>query len=161
MRGVDFSSIVFEVIKTNKNNKGNNFSCTKTYKRMKTTCFAFWCFFSAQNVFVKKRPKIVLITSNTILLTRGVWNIEECSQDTSLKYKRHCSGKKRSTQIQWYKWWNKSKITQSKRIALVTTSKHSCVNIFTVEFESKYMLPITHAHKYLQFVHQRRLLYNF
>ena len=38
---------------------------------MKAVCFAFWCFFYAQNFFVKKIIwlEFVLITSFTILLT--------------------------------------------------------------------------------------------
>ena len=54
-----------------KNNKGNNFSRKKTSERRETVYFAFWCFFNAQNFFVKKRInwlEIALITSNTILL---------------------------------------------------------------------------------------------
>ena len=37
-----------------KNNKGNNFSRKKTSERRETVYFAFWCFFNAQNFFVKK-----------------------------------------------------------------------------------------------------------
>ena len=47
------------------------FACSKTSKRVKVVCFAVWCFFYAQNLFVKikiNRLRIVLITSNTILL---------------------------------------------------------------------------------------------
>ena len=47
------------------------FACSKTSKSEKAVCFAFWCFFYAQNLFVKikiNRLRIVLITSNTILL---------------------------------------------------------------------------------------------
>ena len=37
-----------------KNNKGNTFSRTKTSKKVKIVYFAFWCFFYAQNLFLKK-----------------------------------------------------------------------------------------------------------
>ena len=53
--------------KRTKNNKVNIFYVRKkTSKRVKVTCFAFWCFFCAQNLFEKKkinRLEIVLITS--------------------------------------------------------------------------------------------------
>ena len=65
----------FEKAKINKQNKNkqtlNNKGNTKTSKRAKVVCFAFWCFFYAQNFFVKKKKnwlEIVLTTSFTILL---------------------------------------------------------------------------------------------
>ena len=48
------------------------FAHTKSSKRVKIIWFAFWSFFNAQNLFVKKidRLKIILITSNTIYLNK-------------------------------------------------------------------------------------------
>ena len=43
----------------------------KNFKRVKVICFAFWWFFYAENLFIKKiidRLEIVLIASFTILL---------------------------------------------------------------------------------------------
>ena len=47
---------------TNKTNKSNKkelrqqfFAPTKTFKRVKTVCFAFWCFLCVQNIFVRKK----------------------------------------------------------------------------------------------------------
>ena len=52
-------------IKQTLNNKGNNFSCAQTSKRLNVFYFRFWGFLYAQNLFVKKinRLEIVLITS--------------------------------------------------------------------------------------------------
>ena len=40
----------------------------KNFKRVKVICFAFWWFFYAENLFIKKIIEIVLIASFTILL---------------------------------------------------------------------------------------------
>ena len=50
----------------------------KTSKRVKAVCFAFWCFFYAQNLFVKKENslEIVLITSfyyTTVVLITSLY----------------------------------------------------------------------------------------
>ena len=56
-------------IKQTLNNNDKNFLRAETSKRVKVACFAFWCFFFAQNHFVKKNKKtidrleIVLIAS--------------------------------------------------------------------------------------------------
>ena len=52
-------------IKQTRNNKGNNFFRAQSSKRVKVTCFVFWCFLSARNLFVRKinRLKIVLVAS--------------------------------------------------------------------------------------------------
>ena len=54
------------------------FTHTKTSKKMKIICFAFWCFFLCSKSFLKKkinRLKIVLIDSNTILLECTTLNL--------------------------------------------------------------------------------------
>ena len=40
-------------ISNQKNNKEQFFALTKTFKRVKIICFAFWCLFYLQNLFVK------------------------------------------------------------------------------------------------------------
>ena len=50
----------------------------KTSKRVKAVCFEFWCFFYAQNLFVKKENslEIVLITSfyyTTVVLITSLY----------------------------------------------------------------------------------------
>ena len=42
-------------IKQTLNNNDNNFLRAETSNRVKVACFAFWCFFHAQNHFVKKK----------------------------------------------------------------------------------------------------------
>ena len=51
------------------NNKGNNFPCAQTFKRVKVACFAFWCFLYARNVFVKKYIYIIIISLEIVLIT--------------------------------------------------------------------------------------------
>ena len=51
------------------NNKGNNFPCAQTFKRVKVACFAFWCFLYARNVFVKKNIYIIIISLEIVLIT--------------------------------------------------------------------------------------------
>ena len=41
-------------IKQTLNKQGNNFLRAQFSKRVKVACFAFWCFFSTQNLFAKK-----------------------------------------------------------------------------------------------------------
>ena len=53
----------------NQQNKGNNFPCAQTFKRVKVACFAFWCFLHARNVFVKKYIYIIIIRLEIVLIT--------------------------------------------------------------------------------------------
>ena len=85
LRGLHFSSSVFKVIRTilslfqkrklsqnqptkpkqaNKKQQRQQFSCTKTSKRRKIVYFAFFFYLKS----LLKKTKIVLITSNTLLL---------------------------------------------------------------------------------------------
>ena len=63
---------------------------TKSSKRVKIVCFAFWSFFYTQNLFVKKINilEIVLITSPTLLL---IWVPKKISWILPLLVVRHRS----------------------------------------------------------------------
>ena len=44
--------------------KDSNFSRTKTSKRLRVICFAFWCFLCKRNLFVKKKIKKNCLTTS-------------------------------------------------------------------------------------------------
>ena len=80
---------IFEKAKINKQNKNkqtlNNKGNTKTSKRAKVVCFAFWCFFYAQNFFVKKKKKLAWNCSdNLIYYTTEVYIL--CSISSSVHF---------------------------------------------------------------------------
>ena len=55
-------------IKQTLNKQGNNFLRAQFSKRVKVACFAFWCFFSTQNLFAKKYKQAWNCLDNLILL---------------------------------------------------------------------------------------------